>query len=109
MYDVPEPEAVKWSRAWHSATEFLQLPDRTFDTPSNYLENARLDIQRKQITDETREALSLLLLPHVPGLHEIPKEYDLMYWYCNEIWRHFITNVQPILCTVCESCDTQRQ
>lgn len=103
--EAPEPEAIIWSRAWHSATEFLQFPDRTFDTPSSYLEYARLNSQKKQITSEIDEALTFLVSPSSRDrvLHQGLKEYDLISWYCNEIRRHFITNIQSILYTVCEN------
>lgn len=101
---VPVPEAVIWNRAWHSAAEFLQFPDRTFDTPSSYLEYAKHNSLKKQITPEAAEALAYLMSPSSPGryLYQGLKESDLIYWYCNEIRRHFITNIQSILCTVCE-------
>lgn len=109
--EVPEPEAVKWSRAWHSATDLLQFPDRSFDNTSSYLEYAKFHSQKKQITIETRKALHFLLSPHLYGVvpHQAFKEYNLIHWYCNEIRRHFITNIKPILCTVCPgTCDCRQ-
>ncbi|EED23470.1 anaphase-promoting complex subunit ApcB, putative [Talaromyces stipitatus ATCC 10500] len=95
-----KPEGVVWSRAWHSATEFLLLPDKSFDTP-DYIEYAESHHRSKQITSEADDALTNLLSPSFRDrvLHQGIKEYDLIHWYCNETRRHFITNLQTVLCT----------
>ncbi|EEA28132.1 anaphase-promoting complex subunit ApcB, putative [Talaromyces marneffei ATCC 18224] len=96
-----EPEAIIWSRAWHSATEFLQFPDRVFDTPTSYLEYAESHQQLKDTTSEAKSALTFLLSSSSRDrvLHQGLKEYDLISWYCNEIRRHFVTNLEVMLCT----------
>jgi anaphase-promoting complex subunit 2 len=98
--EEPEPEGIIWSRAWHAATEFLVLPDRTYDTLSSFVENATsLSLQPKQITSEIERSLSYLLSPssHSGNLHQGIKEYDLVEWYCNELRRHFVTNLRAVL------------
>ncbi|OKL55759.1 hypothetical protein UA08_09018 [Talaromyces atroroseus] len=89
----PEPEGIIWSRVWHSATEFLALPDWTYETLSSFVEHATsFSLQPKHITPEIERSLS-----HLLNQHQQIKEYDLVDWYCNELRRHFITNLRAVL------------
>lgn len=99
-FEAPEPEGIVWSRAWHSATEFLILPDRSYNTLSSFVDHAKsVSLQPKQITPETEKALTYLLSSSSRGrtLHQDIKECDLVYWYCNEIRRHFVRNLRTTL------------
>ncbi|KAL8763509.1 MAG: hypothetical protein Q9184_000721 [Pyrenodesmia sp. 2 TL-2023] len=92
-------EQVQWERAWHTATEFLSLPNE--ELPPVYGESNRSRLHGKwwkKFTPDVSTALRYLLSPDSRGfiLRKNEKQYDLLHWYFGEVGlRHFIQYVRP--------------
>lgn len=95
---------VKWNRAWHIATSFLKLPEEQITYLQANLDESQLRGHwMKDYSADVSRAVSYLLLSTSRGhgsfgLH--PQDGDLMAWYTNEVRRHFLSYVRPVVTQV---------
>ena len=97
-------EQVKWNRAWHIATSFLKLPEEQITYVQANLDESQLRGHwMKDCDAEVFRAVSYLLLSGSKGqasfaLHH--QDGDLVAWYTNEVRRHFLNYVRPVVIQV---------
>jgi len=98
-------EQIKWNRAWHTATTFLRLPEQQITSNQANLDESQLRGHwMKQYSADVLEAVSYLLSSTSRGyplFTENQQDGDLVAWYTNEVRRHFLAYVRPILIQVC--------
>lgn len=94
------PEQVIWDRHWHTATTFLTFPDKALvageDVEDLKLLRSRLSKPRCEVS----EALVYLASKQPKALNSSDPEQDLLAWYTNEVRRHFLAFVRPMLLEV---------
>ncbi|KAI9874176.1 MAG: hypothetical protein M1830_010102 [Pleopsidium flavum] len=94
-------EQVRWNRAWHTATTFLKLPEEQITSNLANLEESQLRGHwMKQYGADVLEAVSYLL-SSTSQEHSAftgnQQDGDLVAWYTNEVRRHFLTYVRPVV------------
>ena len=89
--DDSAPEALRWDRAWHTATTFLSLPRETV-SPEQALRKG-FDERRwiKEPSPETRNAIAYVLSHEwdAPGAQVKAERSSLLEWYLLEVSTHF--------------------
>ncbi|KAI9810823.1 MAG: hypothetical protein M1827_006030 [Pycnora praestabilis] len=91
-------EKIKWSRAWHTATTFLSIPNDLFELGSYYSSAANLDGKwRKFASTEDSRAIHYIINSRAShgGGDKDEEEDPLVGWYSNEVRRHYLANVAP--------------
>lgn len=97
-------EQVIWNRAWHIATSFLKLPEEQITyVQANLDENQLRGHWMKDCNADVSRAVSHLLSSSSKGhasfaLHQ--QDGDLVAWYTNEVRRHFLAYVRPVVTQV---------
>lgn len=99
-------EHIKWNRAWHIATSFLKLPEEQITyVHANLDENQLRGHWMKEGNTEVSRAVSYLFSS--PGTHH--QDGDLVAWYTNDVRRHFLAYVRPVVTQVRASTTIQLQ
>ena len=97
-------EQVKWDRAWHIATSFLKLPEEQITYIQANLDERQLRGHwMKECNAEVSRALAYLLSPTLTGHASVGLDHqdgDLVAWYTNEVRRHFLAYVRPVVTQV---------
>lgn len=97
-------EQVTWNRAWHIATSFLKLPEEQITYIQANLDESQLRGQwMKECSADVSRAVSYILTSSSRGhtsfaLHH--QDGDLVAWYTNEVRRHFLAYVRPVVSQV---------
>jgi len=97
-------EHVQWNRAWHIATSFLKLPEEQItDVQANLDENQLRGHWMKECNAEVSRAVSYLFSSSSSGHGSFAAHHqdgDLVAWYTNEVRRHFLAYVRPVVTQV---------
>lgn len=97
-------EHVQWIRAWHIATSFLKLPEEQItDVQANLDENQLRGHWMKECNVEVARAVSYLFSSSQRGDGSFAAHHqdgDLVAWYTNEVRRHFLAYVRPVVTQV---------
>ncbi len=95
-------ERIKWERAWHNATAFLALPERTvgLDDASTKGFWAQYGWARS-VNNETTRGISYVLSNAARGKVIGGKgKRTLLEWYGQEMTRHYVDRELPLLTKV---------
>ncbi len=95
-------EQVKWNRAWHTATSFLKLPEEQITFVQANLDESQLRGHwMREYGSEAFAAVSYLLTSRGHSSNATyQQDGDLIEWYTNEVRRHFLTFVRPVVTQV---------
>jgi anaphase-promoting complex subunit 2 len=95
-------QQIEWNRAWHVATQFLQLPDEQIG-PSLGIDFSQTKAKQLWMPEcplGVFEDLKVLRSPaSSDGLDGLDTE-SILEWYKDEVRRHFISFVRPGLLLV---------
>ncbi len=94
------PEQVIWDRAWHAATSFLVLPERSFMElrDRRYLDT--LAAHYNKVPKDAIESIRYVILKHQEerALEQRIEHESLLDWYTNHVRGHFLAHSKaPLL------------
>lgn len=96
----PIPEQVVWDRHWHTATAFLTFPDKALIADEDAEDLKLLRSRFSKPKRDVSEALAYLASPKLRHMKNSGPEFNLNAWYINEVRRHFLAFVKPVLTQV---------
>ncbi len=96
------PEQIIWDRAWHAATSFLALPERSFMERGDRRYLDTLAAHYNKVPKDAIESIRYIILKHQEerALEQRIEHESLLDWYTNHVRGHFLAHCKASLLRV---------